>query len=119
MLILLDENLLSRKLKRPLVAAGHRVKNVEDMGWRGVTDRQLLDLAVAASFDVFITADKNLPYQQNLKNLSLRIVVLDATSTRPDHLRPLITQISEQLPSLEIGSVMFINDAGEMTSFEL
>jgi len=33
MLMLLDENLLSRKLKKPLVDTGHSVKNVEDMGW--------------------------------------------------------------------------------------
>jgi hypothetical protein len=42
MLILLDENLLSRKLKKSLVDAGQVVENVEDMGWRGVKDRELL-----------------------------------------------------------------------------
>jgi predicted nuclease of predicted toxin-antitoxin system len=56
MLILLDENLLSRKLKKSLVDAGHVVKNVEDMGWRGVKDRELLALAAAYPFDAFITA---------------------------------------------------------------
>jgi hypothetical protein len=34
-LILLDENLLSKKLKKPLVDAGNVVQNVEEMGWRG------------------------------------------------------------------------------------
>ena len=78
MLILLDENLLSRKLKKSLVDAGHTVKNVEDMGWRGVKDRELLALANFYPFDVFITADKNLPYQQNLSNLA----VLEQADTR-------------------------------------
>ncbi|WP_404786476.1 DUF5615 family PIN-like protein [Altericista sp. CCNU0014] len=77
MLILLDENLLSRKLKKSLVDAGHTVKNVEDMGWRCVKDRELLALASAYPFDAFITADKNLPYQQNLRDLALRIVIFD------------------------------------------
>lgn len=62
MFILLDENLLSKKLKQPLIDAGHSVRNVEEMSWRGVKDRELLALAQAQSFDVFITADKNLPY---------------------------------------------------------
>ncbi|MEH2331292.1 hypothetical protein [Nostoc sp.] len=44
MLILLDENLLSKKLKKPFIDAGHIVQNVEDMGWRGVKDKELLAL---------------------------------------------------------------------------
>ncbi len=62
MFILLDENLLSKKLKKPLVDAGYSVQTVEDMGWRGVKDRELLALAEAHPVDVLITADKNLPY---------------------------------------------------------
>jgi predicted nuclease of predicted toxin-antitoxin system len=72
--ILLDENLLSRKLKQPLIDAGHEVQNVDDMGWRGTKDTALLALANTTPFDIFITADKNLPYQQNFQNLTLRIV---------------------------------------------
>jgi predicted nuclease of predicted toxin-antitoxin system len=117
MLILLDENLLSRKLKKSLVDAGHVVENVEDMGWRGVKDRELLALAAAYSFDVFITADKNLPYQQNLRELALRIVIFDVTSTRPDYLLPLMIRLGEVLNSLAAGSVTLINDRGEMMPF--
>jgi hypothetical protein len=54
MLILLDENLL--KKAEALVDAGHVVKNVEDMSWRGVKDRELLALVAAYPFDAFITA---------------------------------------------------------------
>ncbi|MEH2360264.1 DUF5615 family PIN-like protein [Nostoc sp.] len=119
MLILLDENLLSKKLKKPLVDAGHLVQNVEDMGWRGVKDRELLALAQAHPFDIFITADKNLPYQQNLQCLTLQVVVLDAKSTRPDYLLPLIIHINGLLQSLIPGSVTLINDAGEVTVLNL
>ena len=76
MFILLDENLLSKKLKKALVDTGHSVQNVEDMSWRGVKDRELLRLAEAHPFDVFVTADKNLPHQQNLSEVRLRVVVL-------------------------------------------
>jgi hypothetical protein len=118
-LILLDENLLSKKLKKPFLDVGHTVKNVEDMGWRGTKDRELLALANVFPFDVFITSDKNLPYQQNLQNLALRVVVLNASSTRPDHLLPLITQIIPLLQSLVPGSITLIDDAGDITPFNL
>ena len=78
MLILLDENLLSKKLKRLLLEAGYSVQNVEDMGWRGVKDQKLLALAEAHPFDVFITADQNLPYQQSLCDRPFRVIVLVA-----------------------------------------
>jgi hypothetical protein len=51
-LILLDENLLSKKLKKPFLDVGHTVQNVEDMGWRGTKDRELLALANVFPFDV-------------------------------------------------------------------
>ena len=117
MLILLDENLLSKKLKKPLLDLGHTVQNVEDMGWRGTKDRDLLALANIFPFDVFITSDKNLPYQQNLQNLSLRVVVLNASSTRPDRLLPLIAKITPLLPSLTSGSITLIDDIGNITPF--
>ncbi len=119
MLILLDENLLSKKLKKPFLDVGHTVKNVEDMGWRGTKDRELLALANVFPFDVFITSDKNLPYQQNLQNLALRVVVLNASSTRPAHLLPLIVQIIPLLQSLVPGSITLIDDAGDITPFNL
>jgi hypothetical protein len=87
------------------------------MGWRGVKDSDLLTLAEAYPFDGFITADKNLPYQQNLRGLALRIVVLDAVSTWPDHLLPLLIQVSNLLQSLDSGSVTFISDSGNITPF--
>jgi len=104
MIILLDENLLSTKLKQPFLKKGDMVYNVNDMGWRGLKDREILDLAEKHPFDAFITADKNLPYQQNLTSRILRIIILDSR------------KISEILSSLPIGQSVLINDAGEMES---
>ena len=118
MFILLDENLLSRKLKRPLIEAGYTVQNVDDMGWRGIKDTLLLDLAEAQPFDVFVTADRNLPYQQNLQGKTLRIIVLVAKSTRPDILLPLIIQVAKVLQTLPIGSVTIVHESGEIIPFE-
>ena len=115
MLILLDENLLSQKLKQPFLDNGHSVSNVYDMGWRGLKDREILDRSENHPFDVFITADKNLPYQQNLASRVMRIV-LDSRSTKPDHLVPLMTQVSTMISSLSAGSAIRINDAGDVVS---
>jgi predicted nuclease of predicted toxin-antitoxin system len=113
--VLLDENLLSKKLKRPLIEAGYSVSNVDDMGWRGFKDREILNLAQAHPFDVFITADKNLIHQQSLTQRSLRIVVLNSSSTRPDHLLPLIVELSPILLEIPSGTAISINDAAEIT----
>lgn len=115
MQVLLDENLLSKKLKRPLVEAGYSVSNVNDMGWRGFKDSEILNLAEAHPFDIFITADKNLIHQQSWVQRSLRLVVLDSSSTRPDHLLPLIMQLSSLLPQIPAGAAIAINDAGDIT----
>ncbi len=114
MLILMDENLLSKKLKQPFLRSGFDVYNVDDMGWRGFKDKEILDLAEKYPFDIFITADKNLRYQQNLIDKALRIVILDTRSTRPDYLLPMMEKINNFVLSLSIGEVVSINDVGEI-----
>jgi hypothetical protein len=84
------------------------------MGWRGFKDREILDLAEKHPFEAFITADKNLPYQQNLTGRILRIIILDSRTTRPDHLVPIMEKISEFISSLSMGTAVLINDAGEI-----
>jgi predicted nuclease of predicted toxin-antitoxin system len=64
MRLLLDESLPSR-LRRSL--PGHAVATVVEMGCGGVKNGRLLALA-SQQFDAFLTADKNLPYQRNLRN---------------------------------------------------
>lgn len=111
MLILLDENLLSKKLKQPFLVKDYDIYNVEDMGWRGLKDREIIDLAANYPFDAFITADKNLRYQQNLTGKMLRVVILNSRSTRPDSLLPLMERVSEVMVSLPAGALISINDA--------
>lgn len=80
MRLLLDES-VPRRLRRAL--PHHEVKIVVEMGWSGIKNGNLLALA-AASFDAFITVDKNLPYQQNLSELVLGPVnnyFMSATAT--------------------------------------
>ena len=70
------------------------------MGWSGLKNGKLLALA-AADFEAFITVDKNLPYQQNLANLPISVIVLDAMSIELPALLPLLPALEVQLSSLK------------------
>jgi len=96
MRILLDES-LPRRIGAEL--SGHSVTAVPEMGWSGVKNGELLGLA-ADHFDVFLTADQNLQYQQNLAALSISVVVLVAQSNRLEALRPLIPALLTCLTTL-------------------
>ncbi len=85
------------------------------MGWRGTKDRDLLALADAYPFDVFITADKNLPYQQNIDIYTLRIIVLNTKTTKPDYLIPPIEQACLIIPTLVPRSITLIDDDLQVT----
>ena len=95
MRVLLDE-CLPRRLKREL--AGHEARTAPEMGWASKRNGELLALAVA-QFDVFLTADRNLSYQQDLSSFDIAVVVLVARSNRLDDLRPLVPRILEVLPA--------------------
>src|SRR5450631_1149483 len=55
---------------------GHSVTEARDRGWDRLVNGDLLNVAEAAGFEVFVTADKNLRYQQNLAVRKLAIVVI-------------------------------------------
>ena len=86
---------------------GHEVKTVQDMGWDGIKNGRLLALA-QAEFEVFITGDRNLSFQQNLSRVDIAVVVLHATSIRLVHTRALMAQVLTLLPSLKPGQVVSV-----------
>ena len=73
MLILFD-HVTPRGIARFL--ADHTVTKAKDRGWDTLTNGDLLAEAERAGFDVLLTADKNMRYQQNLKGRSIALVVL-------------------------------------------
>ena len=77
------------------------------MGWAGKKNGELLRLA-EAEFDVIITVDRNLSFQQNIPNYRLAIIVLRAKSNRYVDLIPFVGQIIDLLPHLEPGHVKTI-----------
>lgn len=68
-------------------------------GWSGIKNGKLLALA-AGRFDALATVDKNLPYQQNIRNLPLAVVVLDALTNELSYLLSILPVLERNLPSL-------------------
>lgn len=85
MKILLDECVPAR-LARSLAA--HSVTTVQKRGWAGVKNGKLLALA-EKEFDVFVTVDRNLSRQQDLRSFAIAVVLIEARSNRLEDLRPL------------------------------
>jgi predicted nuclease of predicted toxin-antitoxin system len=94
MRVLLDEQLPVR-LARHL--SGHGVRTIRQQGWAGLKNGELLRLAADAGFDAFVTADRNLQYQQNAAGLRLGVIVLKAPSIMIEDLLPLLPRLAAAL----------------------
>jgi hypothetical protein len=86
MRVFLDE-CVDWRLSRDLT--GHAVEAARSMGWRSIKNGELLAL-VAKRFDVFVTVDRNLAFQQKIEALPICVIVLCARTNRLADLRPLV-----------------------------
>jgi hypothetical protein len=105
MRVLLDE-CVPRALRAEL--PGHEVKTVAEAGWTGVENGGLLQLA-AKDFDVLLTVDRNLEYQQNFSGLALAVVVIHALSNDIVVLRPLMPAVLEAISKAKLGAVTHVH----------
>ena len=94
MKILLDEN-IDVRFKNLFDIKIHKVFTVKDMNWLGIKSGELLKLLEKNSFDVFIAVEKNLPYQQNKKNLPVLIIILSVKRNVLEKITALYPRISE------------------------
>jgi predicted nuclease of predicted toxin-antitoxin system len=101
MRILIDE-CVDWRLLRDL--PHHDVKSVRQMGWTEIVNGALLALA-EQNFDVLVTTDKNLSFQQNVARFKIGVVVLRARSARLRHLRELVPALLGILPDVKSGEV--------------
>ena len=97
MRILLDESVPNRL---GALLASHTATSVQRRGWTSVKNGKLLALA-AHEFDVVLTADQGMEYQQNLATLPVSILVVMARSNRLEDLAPLVPAILSVLDELE------------------
>jgi hypothetical protein len=102
--VLLDED-LPHKLRPHL--SEFDVWTVLRAGWAGVKNGMLLRLAEEL-FDVFVTGDKNIPYQQNLRRSTLGIVVLRTGGTRFPDIQPYLEQIRDAIAVVAPGELVFV-----------
>ncbi len=104
MRLLLDE-CVDRRLAALIL--GHDVKTVPEVGWAALKNGELLGRA-ERDFDVFITVDRNISFQQSISRFSIAIVVLSARSNRVADLRVLIPQLLEILPTARPGALTLV-----------
>jgi len=82
--------------------SGHEVKTTHQMGWATIKNGELLAPA-ARDFDVFVTVDRNLAFQQNIDALPIPVVVLSAKANRLADLKPLVPGLLSVLANLRPG----------------
>jgi predicted nuclease of predicted toxin-antitoxin system len=103
MRILIDE-CLNWRLGRALT--GHYAVSAQKLGWSGVKNGKLIALAVENGFEVFLTGDRNLTFQQNLTEFAIAIIVLEAEGIQLHHTLPLMPKVLALMPTLKPGQVV-------------
>lgn len=106
MKVLIDE-CIDWRLCRDI--AGHDVKTARQMGWSTVKNGELLALA-ESGFDVFVTVDRNLSFQQRLPTYKIAVIVLRARSNRLADLRPLIPDLLACILNAKQGDVTYVGN---------
>ena len=102
--ILLDECVPAR-FARSLV--GHAVTTVQKHGWSGIKNGELLELA-EKEFDVFVTVDRKLAAQQDLKKFQIPVILIRARTNRLEHIRPLAAELLERLSEAVAGELTIV-----------
>lgn len=86
---------------------GHQIRTAYEEGWATLRNGELLSAAEAAQFDIFITADRNLRYQQNLASRQLAIIELP--TNRIAMIASLVTAIQHAISDAAPGTYRIIS----------
>jgi len=104
MKLLLDE-CIPQPLKK--MFPNCEIETVASMQWSGKKDGELLALA-SVDFDIFITVDQNLRYQQNLQNFNIAIIILSAKTNKLKDLQPLADKANQYLSTIKSAEIIII-----------
>ena len=104
--LLLDECLNWRLVRE---FPEYTVKTVRQMGWGGFKNGELL-IKAQNEFDLLLTIDKNLKYQQNFVKYDIALIVLDVLKNDLKHILPLIKQIKEHLLTIEAHEIRIVKE---------
>jgi hypothetical protein len=105
MRLLLDE-CVPRKLKTHL--PGIECQTVPEAGLAGKRNGELLAFAERGGFDGFLTVDRGIEFEQNLRHRAIGVVVVRAKSSRLEDLLPLVPKILKVLGSIRAGELVKI-----------
>lgn len=104
MRVLLDECVDARFAPH---VVGFDTDTVLGKGWSGVSNGKLLALA-QAEFEVFVTVDKNLSFQQHLPNFSIAVILIHCRSNRVQDLLEVLPNLLAAIPSAPAGQVTHV-----------
>jgi hypothetical protein len=96
---------VDRRFAHDLV--GHEVTTVPRRGWAGIKNGYLLALA-EKEFDTFITVDRKLASQEDLRKFRIAVLLIRARTNRLEHIRPLAGELLEKLPGASGGVLTVI-----------
>jgi hypothetical protein len=99
---------MPRKLRRDLPE--FFIRTAQEQGWSSLRNGALLREA-SGTFDVLVTIDQRMRYQQNVRQFELGIVVIEVRDTRLIHLRPLLADLRDAIARVTTGEVIVVNSA--------
>jgi hypothetical protein len=108
MRVLLDE-CVPKQLGRHL--PGHKTRTAAQMAWSGLKNGRLINAMVGDGFEVMLTVDRGIPFQQNIKSLPIGIIVMAAPSNDIDDLTLLVPEMMTALASILPGQIVIVVNA--------
>lgn len=105
MRVLLDEQ-LPRRLAREL--SWHDITTVQEQGWSGLKNGELLERASTAGIDVIVTKDQGIEFQQSLSRATIGVVLLVAPSNAMEDLLPLVPGTLAAIGEVQPGEVRHV-----------
>jgi hypothetical protein len=99
---------MPRKLRRDLPE--FFIRTAQEEGWSAFKNGELL-LRAAAQFDVFVTIDQRMRYQQNMTRFQIGVVVIEIPDTRFVYLRALVPELNAAIANVASGEVVIVRPA--------
>ena len=101
------EVLLDHCVPRPFKCelAEYEVSTAREMGWEALSNGDLLEQARRNGFEVFVTVDQNIRYQQSLKQQSIAVCVLASGGITAEDLAPLVPKLKHVLSRVQAGMI--------------
>lgn len=100
--VLIDESLPQELM---IALEGHEVQSVQHEGWSGIKNGEVLRRAGSKGYDVLLTPDRALQFQQNISRARVAVVVLRAQTNRIEDLLPLVPKVLDVLRTVKAGTV--------------